>query len=128
MVSTKKLVHLSYWAREEVDWWLNLDIKDCQMYLRSLPIRETSRLATDTMDTAIGSVFEGRVIYEACPRWLKKEVVQMQILLHEQNTEVIPVHIRLAQQLHTDLISRKKVMPDWHLDRSIAQKLFQLLG
>ena len=60
--------------------------------------------------------------------WLKKEVVEMQILLHEQNTEVIPVHIRLAQQLHTDLISRKKVMPDWHLDRSIAQKLFQLLG
>ena len=42
----------------------------------------------------------------------------MQLCLHEQNTMVIPVYIRSAQHLHADLISRNKVMLDWHLDRA----------
>ena len=52
----------------------------------------------------------------------------MQILLHEQNTKIIPVYVRSAQHLHADLISRNKVMPDWHLSRPVAQKLFLSLG
>ena len=31
-------------------------------------------------------------------KWLCKEVVRMQILLHGQNTKIIPVYIRSAQQ------------------------------
>ena len=50
--SANKLVCLSGWAREDTIWWLNLDIKDCHMSLRSIPIWETSRMATDAMDTA----------------------------------------------------------------------------
>ena len=34
------------------------------MSLRSIPVWESSRLATDAMETAIGSVFEGEVMYE----------------------------------------------------------------
>ena len=55
------------------------------------------------------------------------QIIEMQLCLHEQNTKVIPVYIRSTQHLHADLISRNKVMPDWHLDRAIAQKIFKLL-
>ena len=60
--------------------------------------------------------------------WMSNEFVKMQFILHEQNIKIIPVYIRSAQHLHADLISRNKVMPDCHLDGSIAQKIFQLLG
>jgi hypothetical protein len=62
--SAKKLVTLTKWAWEDVLWWLVLDIKDCQMSLKSIPVWESTRMATDAMQTAIGSVFEGRVMYE----------------------------------------------------------------
>ena len=179
--SANKLVVLSNWAREDVLWWLDLDIGKCHMSLRSIPIWESDRMATDAMDTAVGSVFRGEVMYEVLDsnvtkktiadkewlafsktvlpnlevlrdrvitwhvdnmnvrqawlnsgsvkdRWLCKEVVKMQILLHEQNTKIIPVYVRSAQHLHADLISRNKVMPDWHLSRPVAQKLFLSLG
>ena len=61
-------------------------------------------------------------------RWLCREVVKMQIMLQEQNTKIIPVYVRSAQHLHADLISRNRVMPDWHLSRPVAQKLFRSLG
>ena len=45
-------------------------------------------------------------------KWLCKEVVRMQILLHKQNTKIIPVYVRSAQHLHADLVSRNKTLPD----------------
>ena len=60
--------------------------------------------------------------------WLCKKVVNMKILLHEQNTVVVPVYIRSAQHLHADLISRNKILPDWKLDPRIAGKLFDMWG
>ena len=179
--SAKKLVRLTKWAREEVLWWLDLDIGDCHMSLKSIPVWESTRMATDAMQTAIGSVLEGVEMYEeldpitakrrishkewlAFERtiqpvlhtvqdgvitwhvdnlnvrqawlnsgsvrdlWLCKKVVEMQMILHKQNTMVIPVYVRSAQHLHADLISRSKIMPDWHLNRSITQKLFMQLG
>ena len=30
--------------------------------------------------------------------------------------------------LHADLVSRNKILPDWHLDSDIAQRLFQSMG
>ena len=61
-------------------------------------------------------------------KWLCKKVVEMQIKLHEQNTKIIPVYVRSAQHLHADLVSRNKIMLDWHLSRAVAQKLFSRLG
>ena len=179
--SANKQVTLTKWAREEVLWWLDLDIKNCKMSLRSIPVWESIRMATDAMQTAIGSVFQGREMYEELDgstakrriahkewlafertirpvlstvkdtviswhvdnmnvrqawlnsgsvrdSWLCKKVVELQLILHEQNTKVIPVYIRSAQHLHADLVSRKKILPDWHLSRNIAQKLFLMLG
>ena len=40
------------------------------------------------------------------------QIIEMQLCLHKQNTKVIPVYIRSAQNLIVDLISRNKVMPD----------------
>ena len=50
------------------------------------------------------------------------------MILHRNNTLVIPVYIRSSQHLHADLISRNKVLPDWHLNKGVARKLFNMLG
>ena len=34
------------------------------MSLRSIPVWESDRLAMDSMDTAVGSVFRAKVMYE----------------------------------------------------------------
>ena len=52
----------------------------------------------------------------------------MQILLHRQNTRIVPVYIRSAQHLHADFVSRNKTLPDWHLSSAVAQKLFLSMG
>ena len=36
--SAKKQVCLTSWAREEVNWWLNLTIEDFHMSLRIVPV------------------------------------------------------------------------------------------
>ena len=41
---------------------------------------------------------------------------------------MVPVYIRSAQHLHADLISRNRVLPDWHLSRTIARNLFSMVG
>ena len=179
--SARKMVCLTKWARQDVQWWLNVEIADCSMSLKSIPIWESSRLATDAMDSAIGSVLEGEVFYKeltppmlnhqishkewlafeltVTPRltqlkgkvvtwhvdntsvryawlnsgsvkdiWLCKRVIAMQEKLFLQKTQVIPVYVRSAQHLHADMISRNKVMPDWHLSRQVAERLFHQLG
>jgi len=62
--SAKKLVRLTAWAREDINWWRNLPITECNMSLRSIPVWQSLRLATDAMDTAIGSVLLGEEFYE----------------------------------------------------------------
>ena len=179
--TANKLVQLSNWAKEDVLWWLDLDSRECNMSLRTIPVWQSLRLATDAMDTAIGSVFNGREMYEVLDdkvskqpiahkewlafaktvlpnlevlrntvvswhvdnmnvkqawlnsgtikdKWLCKEVIKMQILLHNQGTKIIPVYIRSAQHLHADFVSRNKLLPDWHLSRVVARKLFQTMG
>lgn len=179
--SAKKLVRLTKWAREDILWWLQLDTDDCHLSLRSIPVWESVRLASDAMDTAVGSVLEGQVMYEELDNttarrriaqkewlafeltilpklttlrdkvvtwhvdnmnvrqawlnsgsvrdiWMCRKIVELQILLHKQNTLVIPVYIRSAQHLHADLISRNKVLPDWHLSEAVAGNLFNILG
>ena len=70
-----KLVHLSAWAKEDVLWWMNLDVRDCNMSLRSIPVWQSQRLATDVMDTAIGSVFRGREMYEVLDNNVAKQPI-----------------------------------------------------
>ena len=79
--SANKLVVLSNWAREDVLWWLDLDIGRCHMCLRSIPIWESDRMATDAMDTAVGSVFRGEVMYEVLDsNGAKKTIAHKQCL------------------------------------------------
>ena len=58
--TANKLVQLSNWAREDISWWLQLTSKETNMSLRSIPVWQSLRMATDAMDTAIGSVFGGK--------------------------------------------------------------------
>ena len=179
--SAKKLVRLTAWAREDINWWRNLPITECNMSLKSILVWQSLRLATDAMDTAIGSVFLGEEFYEVLDskvarqtiahkewiafsrtvlpnldvlrnavvswhvdnmnvrqawlnsgtikdKWLCREVIKMQILLYNQNTRIIPVYIRSAQHLHADYVSQNKALPDWHLSKNVARKLFKVIG
>ena len=179
--SGEKKVRLTDPAIEDIEWWISLSIADCSMSMRSIPIWESIRLATDAMDTAIGSVLAGKVMYEeldaftanrriahkewlafertvrsALPElqgkivtwhvdnmnvrqawlnsgsvrdhWLCDKVVEMQKLLHEQNTKVVPVYVRSQQHLHADLVSRNKILPDWKLNPIVAAKVFNKYG
>ena len=62
--TANKLVGLTAWAKEDVLWWVNIDASECNMSLRSVPVWQSQRLATDAMDYAIGSVFRGVEMYE----------------------------------------------------------------
>ena len=75
--SANKLVHLSDWAKEEVLWWLVLDIRVCHMSLRSIPVWESDRMATDAMDTAVGSVFRGRVMYKVLGNNVARQTIAL---------------------------------------------------
>ena len=70
--SMKKLINPSKWAIEDITWWMNIRLKDCSMSLRSVPVTETVRLATDVSDLAIGSVLSGVVFYEELGIYDKK--------------------------------------------------------
>ena len=56
-------------------WWLNLDIRECHMSLKSIPVWESHRMATDAMDTAIGSVFRGEVMYKVLDSNVAKQTI-----------------------------------------------------
>ena len=60
--------------------------------------------------------------------WLCRRIISLQQTLHEQNTLVVLVYTRSAQHLHADLISRNKVLPDWHLSSVIAMEVFNVWG
>ena len=73
--TANKLVTLSVWAKEDILWWLNLDVRDCNMSLRSIPVWQSHRMATDAMDTAIGSVFRGEEMYEVLDNNVAKQPI-----------------------------------------------------
>ena len=61
-------------------------------------------------------------------KWLCKRVVRLHLLLQDLNTIVVPVYIRSAQHIHADYVSRNRKLPDWHLARELAKKIFNLWG
>ena len=101
--SAKKLIKLSNWAREDMLWWLHLEVKECHMSLRTVPVWDTVRLATDAMDTAVGSVLMGRVMYEVLdPRTQRAIIAHKEWLaferavkasLHELRDKVVTWHV-----------------------------------
>lgn len=60
--------------------------------------------------------------------WLCKRVVELLLLLYEHRITVVPVYVRSLHHLQADYLSRRKVIPDWHLDQVLAQKLFLMCG
>ena len=60
--------------------------------------------------------------------WLCRKVVDLLLLLHEHQVHVVPVYVRSAHHLHADYLSRCKVIPDWHMDSRLVQRLFFLCG
>ena len=101
--SAKQLICLSNWAREDINWWLKLDVELCHMSLKDIPVWDTVRLATDAMDTAIGSVLQGKIRYEeldprmkhvriAHKEWLAFEKV-VKDSLHELEDRVVTWHV-----------------------------------
>ena len=73
--TANKQVKLSAWAKEDVLWWMNLDSRECNMSLRSIPVWQSQRLATDAMDTTIGSVFRGEEMYEVLDSKVSKQPI-----------------------------------------------------
>jgi len=83
--SAKKSIRLSNWAREDIRWWLELEVSDCHMSLKDIPVWDTIRLATDAMDTAIGSVIQGIVMYEELdPRTQRARIAHKEWLAFEK--------------------------------------------
>ena len=60
--------------------------------------------------------------------WLCRKVVDLLLLLHEHQILVVPVYVRSVHHLHADFLSRRKVIPDWHLNPNLVQKLFLICG
>ena len=102
--SAKQTICLSKWAREDINWWLQLRVEECCMSLRDIPVWHTIRLATDAMDSAIGSVLQGRIMYEELdPKMYKVRIAHKEWLAFEKT---------VMDSLH-DLKNR---VVTWHVD------------
>ena len=53
--------------------------------------------------------------------WLCRKVVDLLLLLHEHQIHVVPVYVRSVHHLHADFLSRRKKIPDWHMDSQLVQ-------
>ena len=71
--TSNKLINLTAWARRDITWWVGLD--ECNMSLRSIPVWQSERLATDAMDYAIGSIFRGVEMYEVLDSSTTKQTI-----------------------------------------------------
>ena len=60
--------------------------------------------------------------------WLCRRVVNLLFLLHEYRITIVPVYVRSLHHLQADYLSRRKIIPDWHLAPALAQKLFLMCG
>ena len=119
--SGKKLVRISAWAREDISWWLTLKLKDCQMSLKSIPIWESLRLATDAMDTAIGSILDGRVMYEELDsNTAKRRIAHKEWLAFERT--VLPALPELREKGVTWHVDNMNVRQAWLNSGSVKDK------
>ena len=104
--SARRLVRLTAWARSEINWLLTLSIRDCTQSFDSVPVWESVRLATDAMDTAVGSVLEGREYYEV----LSMDDAKKRIAHKEW--------IAFERTISANLPSLKDKVVSWHVDNT----------
>ena len=119
--SANKRVLLSDWAKEEVLWWLALDINVCRMSLRSIPVWESDRLATDAMDTAVGSVFRGKVMYEVLDDKVAKQTIAHKEWLAFSKT-VLPILNVMRDKVITWHVDNMNVRQAWLNSGSVKDK------
>ena len=87
----------------------------------------TGRLVTwhvDNQNARLAFINQGTVN----DGWLCKRVVNLLLLLQEYSVLVVPVYVRSLHHLHADFLSRRKVIPDWHLLTYLVQNLFLMCG
>ena len=60
--------------------------------------------------------------------WLCRKVVELLLLLHEHQILVVPVYVRSLHHLHADFLSRRRILPDWHLQPVLATRIFAQYG
>ena len=110
--STKKIVSLTAWAKENVIWWLDLTQEECVMSLRTAPIWKSIRLATDSSDLEWGSILSG---LEMSDMWDETDIKR--IIAHKEWLAFdISVRANLAY------LSGKLVT--WHVDNQNARLAF----
>ena len=102
--SANKIVVLTAWARDDINWWVNLNASECCMSLRSVPVWESERLATDAMDYAIGSIFRGVEMYEVLDCNKVKQTIA-----HKE-------WMAFSRTILPNLESLKNSIISWHVD------------
>ena len=100
--SANKIVVLTAWARNDIIWWVNLN--ECNMSLRSVPVWGSERLATDAMDYAIGSIFRGAEMYEVLDCNKAKQTIA-----HKE-------WMAFSRTIRLNLESLKDSIISWHVD------------
>ena len=100
--SANKIVVLTAWARNDIIWWVNLN--ECNMSLRSVPVWGSERLATDAMDYAIGSIFRGTEMYEVLDCNKAKQTIA-----HKE-------WMAFSRTIRLNLESLKDSIISWHVD------------
>ena len=102
--SANKIVVLTAWARDDINWWVNLNASECCMSLRSVQVWGSERLATDAMDYAIGSIFRGVEMYEVLDCNKVKQTIS-----HKE-------WMAFSRTILPNLESLKNSIISWHVD------------
>ena len=91
---------------------MNLDIKDCNLSLKSVPVWESIRLASDAMETAVGSILAGEVMYkELDPEWFSHPIAHKEWLAFEWTIQsALP---KLKDTVVTWHVDNMNVKQDW---------------
>ena len=102
--------------------WLAFDItvRSNLAYLRG-------RLVTwhvDNQNARLAFINQG----SARDPWLCRRVVQLLLLLREYQILIVPVYVRSLHHLHADFLSRRKIIPDWHLQPALVARIFSQFG
>ena len=114
--SLKKLINISNWGKEELQWWINLNLAECSLPLETVPIWNTVRLATDAMDTALGSVLEGRIHYRI---FTKEELLHT--IAHKE-------WMAFEETVEANLSTLANKVVTWHVDNQNVKQAWLNLG
>ena len=107
-----KHVALNQWAKTDIDWWMNLDITNCYLSLRFVPVWQSIRLASDAMETAVGSILAGEIMYkELEPHWIQHSIAHKEWLAFEWTIQ--PALPKLENRVITWHVDNMNVKQAW---------------